>query len=468
MPRSFASARIQEKWTQIIKNYEVSDQLVTFRLIIGDKDFSKSFDTGTLSVDIGALPWTLSVNLSERLPVQYLNAPVRLYAEMAGDRLLLFRGEASYPMPSAEWTVQLTALTPGHYMENATLDEPVEINGETPATAIRNTLSRVPYEKSFIDVYPWDGPLIYRLRNAALPADDTPGSWAGGFERMDSPKAILDSILSEVQGLSIDHPAGGNTTVPDPGVGEGRPISWTYEASSNEIIEPFVSPAWATGDEQITSVVVQDILESGADRIPPQEWMVDYSGMPYPPRVGRTLYIDLSDQTAQAEEEARNLAVKSARVAGRGLWNGSTTAAFNPFHLPLDVITVGHNYVDSTGRFRRLWRCLLTAVNHSFGMEALSTDLGYQAVLLQNQRIPDPPIVLAGVTAGNVHVAGPMWEQAADGRWLLHEENFVGVGTNWAQVQSDGRVLVDTGLAPFGMWTEVAPGKWLLNPENFD
>lgn len=468
MPRSFSSLRTQEQWTQIVRDYEGSDELVAFRLIVGGKDFSRSLDTGTLSADTGALPWALSVTLSERLPVQYLNAPVQLWAEMGGSTMVLFKGDASYPMPSEEWATQLTALTPGHWMDKATLDEPVEINGEPPNDAIRNALYRVPYDRSLVSVYPWATPLIYRLRNATLPADDTPGSWAAGYERMDSPKSILDSVLAEVQGLSIDHPLGGNTTIRDPGVGEGSVPVWNYEAVSREVLEPFISPAWAAPDEQITSVVVQDILESGEDRIPPKEWVVDYSGMPYPPRVARTLYIDLSDQTPAAEAEAQSLAIQSARVAGKGLWTGGHTAAFNPFLLPFDVVTMGHNHEDSTGRYRRLWRCIITALSHNFGTDALSTDLGWNAVLLQNQRIPDPPIVLAGVTAGNVYVAGPMWQEVGTGRWLLRPENFVGTGDNWAQVQPDGRVLVDMSLAPFGMFTEVEAGRWLANPENFD
>lgn len=469
MPRRFANPRLQAEWGEIIRDYEASGELVAFRLILGDTDYGY-IESATLGADSGSLPWTLDTQLSDRIPMSLINAPVRLFCEIAGDQMMLFKGEASYPAPSSEWTTNLTSLTSGHWMDKATLDEPVDINGETPESAIRNALYRVPYDRARVNVYPWQTPLIYRLRNVALPPEDVAGSWAGGFERTDVPKSILDSLLAEVRGVSIDHPLDGNMTIPDPGVGEGQDIVWDYEADSKEVLEPFVTPSWAAPDEQYTRVVVQSLLEDGTDRIPPAEWIVDYSGMPYPPRVGRTLYIDLSDQTVEAEMEARDLAVKAARNAGKGLWTGDTVVAFNPFLLPYDCITMGHYHEDSTGVYRRLYRCIITSLSHNLIGETLATNLGFNAVVLQNERLPDTPIILPGLSAGNVKTPGTVWQQNIfTAEWSFHTENLVKYTyRDWIYQDSGeaGEWLFDQTLVPAGMFAqEAGTNEWLVTAD---
>jgi hypothetical protein len=114
------------------------------------------------------------------------------------------------------------------------------------------------------------------------------------------------------------------------------------------------------------------------------------------------------------------------------MWTGGITVAFNPFLLPFDVISVGQNYEDETGRYRRLWRCIITSLAHEFGTDTLATGLGFNAALLLNRRIPDAPIVLKGVTSGNVAVPEVTYGNDEGGLWF----NFTEV--NWSGTDTEG------------------------------
>jgi hypothetical protein len=426
MSRQHPSASVHERWTEIIKDYEGTHEFVTFRMSLGGWDVSKLLDSGTLSYGEDGLPWMLSVQLTEKIPIPFLNAPVRFWCEMAGAQFMLFRGRASYPKGSTEWVTQIDSLTPGTWMANSTLDDFVEENGVTPEAAIRRALYRVPYDKGLVKVERFRTPLIYRLLSGSAP-DNYPGSWADGFQPTDSPGTMLDSYLTELQAVSFDHPLGGNFTIRDPGVGVGQSIAWTYETNSSEVLESFQPPAWANPDEQYTRVRVVDYLEDGTERIPHKDYKVDYTGMPYPPDVQNTFYVNLSDRTPEAEQRAKEEAKRSASLMGRGLWRGSITTAFNPFLMPYDALALGENYTDMTGRYRRIWRAMILNLSLQFGTSDVSTAIDFKSALLLNRRIPDPPIILKGVTAGNKSGWGPLGYKSRQGPWLDPSQAFWGI-----------------------------------------
>lgn len=450
--RLHPSARVHEEWVDIIRDYEASGELVTFYMTLGNKDISHMLESGTLSADIGALPWTLDCDLTGRVPISLLGAPVRLYCEMAGALFEIFSGISSYPAIQDNWSTQLNAMTAGHLMDKATLDEYVTFSGWPPQNVIRNALYRVPYDRNGVRVEKFDDPLIYRIREETPPSSAA-GSWASGFEDEDVPKSILDSVLTEVDGISTDTPTNGNVTIKDPGMGEGLELAWDYDETTQEVLEPFHAQ-WASPEDLYTRVAVRDKFEDGSYRIPPEYWPVNYRYLDYPPQVERTLYMSLSDQSSNALSKARRAAFRKAEAIGKGLWAGSSIVAFNPFLSLSDVVTYRAQHEDDSGVYTRLFRCVIESISLQWGNEALSTELGWRAALILDRRLPDPPIRLYGISPGVIAVPGEGiaygWDENGD--WVDPAKIS---GLSWAGVETIGGVSYgwfDPELAPDGVF----------------
>lgn len=417
----------------IMSDYEASDVAVDIGGYLGDYipgrpgrylDVSDRLKDGDYSISSDSVAWSFSGNISGYLPSKLRNAPLRLYADFDGITVPLFEGHVSLPVPNDDYTTQVVSATPGSLLDKISLRRFLEFSQMTPEQIVRAALYMIPlYDRANIRIVPFGQPLMDFL------GDD-------GFEDQDTPMAILSAVMDQVEYFYQDTPIGrGHRADKDVGTGEGIEPVWEYDAENGREVLSWTDPAWATPDEQYSSVVVRKKEDDGTYTVW-EEVPVFYPGLEYPPVGDQISWIDWDGDSGVGAHER---AVTEARTLGAGKWKLDTTVAFNPFYDEQDVIKARSTYEDDTGYYERHWRAVVEGVQQNILGDALSTDLSCRAYLLGEERLPDPPIILHGVSAGVV---------AYDELTLLFEETaregIIHSSVSWAE-ETPTEVVLLTG-----------------------
>jgi hypothetical protein len=402
--RTIYDAETHAWLVEVIKDYRLLGLPVGFLMQYGPYDVSDRLENGDWGSGGDSYSWDLSANVWGAFPARRTrNAPVKLWANFGGFLMRVFEGPTSWPTPTEDYSTEVLAATPGSLSDKITLGEWVGYRGRTPRWCYLDALHRNPlYDRARLEIPNITTPLVYRLQDAG-----------DAFADSDTPASIM-SFIEELTGtIGFDTPIdNGHALYLDVGTGENQPVAWTYDASDErEVLERFVEPTPAAPDEQYRRVIVRDRFDSGEYRIY-ETFDVDYSMWDYPPVAGQDLYIDFSgadlpadDPEADTANAAFRRAHKEAQILSNFLHAGSATVAFNPLLEPQDVVAFESRYEDETGYYRRVWRSVIEGISHAFDEATLETNLDFRCVLVEEARLPDPPIVLRGVSPSVVSFA---------------------------------------------------------------
>lgn len=402
--RLIYNREMHEHLLEIVSDYEGHNASTDLMLDVGDVELSDRLEDGDWQVSKDSPAWTLAPNVSGVLPSQLQNAPVKLRVNIAGIFLDVFDGLATDPEPHDDYSSSLLAGTPGTLLDKIPLGAPVEYKDKTPEWVIRDALHRIrQYDRGKITIPNFERPVINKLLREG-----------DGFEDNQHPRDILDSV-SEILGCSYyDKPIGnGHKCYRDVGTGEGETITWSYDADDDKQVYAWSNPSPALPEQQYTSVVVRERRDDGTlafwEEVP-----VFYTNLKYPPPQGQILFVDFDTATDPegdplynlARADAHRRAVKEARTLSRMIHYGSFDVAFNPFLEPVDVLTLESTREDDTGFYRTIFRAVIEDLMHPFSASSIYTTIGYRAAIVKEVRLPDPPIVLPGITPHVVSFAG--------------------------------------------------------------
>lgn len=450
-----------EELLEIIEDYEASDVAVEVQVYLGDLDISDELESGDISIDAGsAAAWTFNGTITDRIDVDYRNAPLRVVVDIGGIEMDILRGRASLPIQNDDFSTSLVAGTPGIFLDKVTLDKQVTYNNATPQFVIRDAVTRIPYyDRGRIRIPNFDTPLISRGIGGTGAAQ---GGASDAFTDEQHPVDIISSVAEEIDFVYFDTALGGFVAIPNPGVGEGAPLAWSYEVGTAEVLDTFTEPTFATPDEQFTKVTVRDKYEDGRYRIK-QSWPVSYASLLYPPAATATMYLPFTDTDPEAWQAARQLAFDTAAKLSKGLFNGQITVAFNPFLEPYDVISIYDEHEDSSGKYRRQWQCVIEGISHVFGA-GISTALSFSATLIRTERIDDTSILPDPLSAGvaSTPVAGFVLGLDYIGEWVDPARI---TGPRWAGEDEDSEAgdWFDADFAPVGLLGEETVNGELLD-----
>jgi hypothetical protein len=377
-----------------LKSPEYRSVGLDFRFYMGDVDLSDALGDGDYGVSASDVAWSLSTTIPRRLPKRLRGAPVTLICDIAGASVTVFKGTLSVPVPATdEYSTDLLAATPGAMLDKVALGVNTEYPGRSPEAVIRDALYHVAY-------YDRSKLLIPEFNTPTLDFIEALGT---GFADEATPKSVIDSVLDIIDAWHYDTGYDAGTRVfRNPGTGEGLDVAWQYDTDSHEVFQ-WTEPTWDNPDEQYAKVVVRRYNEEG-DLALWTEAPINYGELDYPPLANQILFISW-DETQGTDSEARQRSVNTARSLARGSFSNSPVVAYNPLLEPGDVLTFLSEYEDDTGLYRRVWRSVVAGLSAPFG-EGVSTQLDTTDALVLEERLPDPPILLSGVTAGNV-VAPP-------------------------------------------------------------
>lgn len=395
--RSGPSTSQTARLISIIKDYEKAGIAVDLRLEIDGKDYSDRLESGDWGISKDDVAWTLSCNLSGWLPADIVNSPTKLIVDIDGIVMVGFYGRISIPTPKPEYYTEFNAATPGALLGKVALREETEYLQRSPEFIIRDALYRVQfYDKGQIRIPEYNKPLIDRVEDDAFNDDQHPSD-------------ILDTVKEEISAQFYDTPTGGHVVLPFSGAGEGLPVVWTYDATDDREVFVWTPPAFASPDEQFTSVVVRHRDKDG-DNVIEEEQPVNYFAFAHPPATDQTLYIEFTEEFDEADlnhqgaaQRARQLATDNANALSLGTYNGQHTVAFNHLLEPGDIISFDEEYEDDSGLYHRRWRCVIEGMKHSFG-EALETVLDTRCYLMRIVKISELNPAIPGVTPGSTSV----------------------------------------------------------------
>lgn len=395
--RQIYNQEVHDRLKEIVTDYEGHDASTDLMLSVDGVDYSDRLENGDWQISEGSPAWTLQANLSGVLSTsEVLNSPARLSANIAGIFLSVFEGDVSVVDAFDDYSSSILAATPGQYLDKIPLRVPVGYVDKPPEWVMRDALYRIKrYDKGRITIPPFSRPIIRKLLREG-----------DGFEDNQYPKDILDSVAELVSASYYDEPVDyGHTVYRDVGTGEGQPEAWRYDAQDDKQVYAWSSPAPATPGEQFTSVVVRERKDNGTLRFW-QEYPIFYTNLKHRPQQGQIMFVDFSttldpdddplDTLTKADAQRR--AKKEADSLGRMLHFGSFDAAFNPFLKQNNVLTLESTREDDKGRYRTIWRAVITDLTHPFDANSIYTTIGYRSVIASEVRLPDPPIILPGVT----------------------------------------------------------------------
>lgn len=404
--RQIYNQDVHDHLKEIVADYEGHDASTELILTAGDVDLSDDLEDGDWSISEDAMAWTLNANVTGELSTyDYLNAPFRMRVNIAGHIIDAFEGKLFFPEAHEDFSSSIIAGTPGTYLDKIPLRTPVGYEAKSPEFVIRDALYRIRgYDKAKITIPRFGQPLITKLLREG-----------DGFEDNQFPKDILSSV-SEIVGCAYyDEPImRGHTCYKDVGTGSGQQIAWTYDAADDKQVYAWSPPTAASPAEQFTSVVVRERRDDGSLRFW-SEYPVFYGNLRYAPEQGQTAFIDFdtTDENAvrdpgdaKIKAEAQRRAKKEADDLGRMVHFGAFDVAFNPFLKPMNVLTLESVREDNRGRFRLNWRAVVTDLSHPFDKSSIYTTIGHRAVITSEVRLPDPPIVLSGVSPQIVDFSG--------------------------------------------------------------
>jgi hypothetical protein len=255
----------------------------------------------------------------------------------------------------------------------------------------------------------------------------------------------------------------GHRMRPSVGTGEGLPVSWAYDATDDkELVERWVEPAPVGPDEQPTKVVAREYFDDGTIKIWEEAGVFHY-GDEYPPLAGMIAFLDFTTdadldagEIALTQADASRMVRQEARNYARLQHEGSSVVSFNPYLWPDDVVTFLSHYEDDRGFFSRNWRAVIEGVSHTYSPPSLVTALDYRCFLLEETRLPDPPITLPGVTAKVLRHGDLELMVRDDGRtvlihqtasWAIDEGRTVLIVEPDVPIQVEGDDLVFNGTS---------------------
>lgn len=388
--RSFTYEEDFDYLVEIIKDYPGSGLGPDFNLIIGEHDdYSMIFDRGEHKIGGDSPAWLLTTNLPVKIRRSLERAPVRLETVIGNITMPIMEGRmlSRVPSTSDDTSTDLIFGTPGSFLDKVKLRVPTSYSGRTPRAVLRDAIYRVrDYNRSRVEIPNFTSPLLY------FTGEDQ-------FVDEDSPKTILDAVAERLRFTQWDTMSDYGTRIMlDPGAGEGYPYAWEYDAQGPEVFR-WNEPAWATPDEQYTSVIVRDRYEDGTLRIL-YEAPVSYAAFEYEPTADQPMYISW-EAVGTTDADARTVAVQTAEALSRGGYRSEYEVAYNPLLEPFDVLIAHEEYEDQTGLYKRVWRQIVESLTNSIDDQGVKTKIGYRSYILSEERMPDPPIILPGISLGN-------------------------------------------------------------------
>lgn len=436
--RTLPDKRNHDALVEIIHDYEAANALVEMFLFIDGRDLSVYLESGDVTGGGDGVAWSMGATLSTRLENDLENSPVRLHSVIGGIPVPIFRGVMpTYDSPDEGHETDIIAATPGHLLDKISLGEHTEYVGMTPHSVMQDALFRVPlYNRGGVRIAMFNKPIINRI-----------GS--DGFEDAQTAGDVLSDVMGLLDILAYDDPVHyGCRVFRNPGAaGEGAGIAWAYDAQGREV-RSWTRPRFASPDEQYRKVVVRDLLDDGTRRV----WAerdVNHARLKHQPFAGQIFWVDWVAPEDGSDAEATQAAADMARKLAGGVYGGSTEVAFNPLLEPGDLVVFRDIDEDESGRYQRTWRARLNSVSSTFS-DTLSTALDYEATLVKEERLPDPPIRLIGASAGNRPASLIDFAIGLDeeGRLYLNTSRTINSeGQRWAGIDDNGQLWVDPDLS---------------------
>lgn len=452
-----------EDLVDLLKNFEVRDASVDFRLALGNADLTHRFSSGKMTCGGSETSWKLDAVITERISNNLRNAPVRLITDVNGITLTSLYARVTLPTAGNNFTTRLLAATPGALLDKVPLGKFTEYDTKTPQWVIRDAAYRVAvYDKNQVIIPEFDTPKIKR-------------SMDKGYEDETKCKTVIDDTVTLVDAIYYDTQLGGLHVMEDPGTGIGKDVAWTYATDSPEVID-FVGLTWATPDEQVTDVVVRKRLDEPHKKggVGPDHdyqlyysWPVDYSELDYPPCPGQKMYLPYEydpdeDDPVEKQNEARQLAFDTAYDLSNGLWSGSIKVVFNHLLEPGDVIMIEEDDEDDDGAYHRIWRCIINSVAWDITETSVTSTFEVTGILQREVRLRPSIAPLRGVSPGNVAAGNASQYFGFDVSGMYIDPDFALPvdGIQWMGVDEDGLWIDDdasggrAGYDEDGLWIE--------------
>lgn len=142
--------------------------------------------------------------------------------------------------------------------------------------------------------------------------------------------------------------------------------------------------------------------------------------IPYPhrgpgPLPGQTLDIVIEGADAGDSTAGRTRVVQEALERGRGLYSGSTALpSYDPLLAYEDRLAVAERHATPDHVYERLWLLKVSTYRHSFSAGSsranstgggLGSGVGFQAILVEEERIAVPSLILPGRSSGVLRTA---------------------------------------------------------------
>lgn len=333
-----------------------------------------------------------------------------------------------------------------------------EYFGVPPEYVAWDILTRAPYTGNV------------RVEALGVPVLTYAGSASGaGITPRFTPQDKLGDGLSRLQKdadyVFRDTAVNGHVAAPPVQLGRGMPTVAEFDAND--------FPAWQRPTPvypRYFDVMVYTLNPDGSYAYDPAVVEVPYRGAARKAYPGQTLAIHLDDHTADAEDNAAQLAYDTAELQARGLWSVSDIALpyFHPLIEREDGLLVAETRKDDRGETWDIrWAWKVAAYKQDYASSgsggntgSLSTSVATSAVILDKDRIGVPALIVPGFSGGVVRTPGPPVGNGVTGFWYDPETAIDAAGDHWIGLDATGAWIDESlsgGLAGYdgGFWFDL-------------
>ena len=392
MTLELPSARDQEFFIEVSRDWEAAGLFPTLICSVGGADYSDRIPTG----DVGqsGIAVDLVATLAGNLPLRLYGAPVELDVAVGGRRAPLMQGLVSLSEEDdGGASTSLPAASAGSLADKYPLNETVSYHDAPPYYIVRDALRRLPYPPGSVRVENVGGPHMTFAR----------GHEEGPFEKVQHASDILSKVQEKIPSFSFRDTAwGGHEAKVSAGLARIPDVPDHMRFTSNELIF-WKSPALTL--EQYAKVIVFKDNPDGSPAFEPAVADVTYPGHDHPPPAGYILPIAF---TGTDPEEAWRTAYLKAQELRQGLYRNEPILPFKPLMTTTDYFAVTEVKDEDGTFYEREWLHYVDAYRHPWNLEPGTGTSGFatrptcRVTLADEQVVKAPTLILSLVTTGNV------------------------------------------------------------------
>lgn len=388
-------------------------------------------------------PITLDATLAGYLPRRLLYEPISVFVEVDGVPIPQLIGVKSACMPSdTPFSSDLLSSSAGSLLagdDAVKLAQITDYPDTPPDRIVWDVVKRLPYNKSRISIEKVPGVLLNLVGSSETP----------GFQAHEAAGDVLERLsATQTVGYRYRDTASGGLIAWVP-----RPLS-ALDASATDIAvklrsyEARALPDWQAQRPQPPLVRYSEVRVycNNTDGRLLYEYIEE---VPYPPNVRRPyantrLEIPFEDASDSGPANARLRAVNEALAIARAASTGDelTLPAYDPLLEVSDTLTVVEPYRDEDGLFEIRWGMRAESYKHMFGSGtsagstggSLDTAISYEAVLLDEERIQVPALIVPAPSSGVI-------QTPRDSYALVGDDIYFDTPIDWVTPQGDDLIF---------------------------